>query len=95
MQKLLFGLLMASRKLRHYSQAHEITTDTRFLLQHILRNLEATGRIVEWALELSSFALKFEITSTIQIRDLEEFIAKWTPTQDDEVQESTLPSKET
>ena len=28
-QKLLFGLLMASRKLRHYFQAHEITVVTR------------------------------------------------------------------
>ena len=32
-QKLLFGLLMASRKLRHYFQAHEITVVTRFLLE--------------------------------------------------------------
>jgi GTP:adenosylcobinamide-phosphate guanylyltransferase len=32
MQKLLFGLLMASRKLRHYFQAHEITIVTRFPL---------------------------------------------------------------
>ena len=31
-QKLLFGLLMASRKLRHYFQAHEITVVTRFPL---------------------------------------------------------------
>ena len=34
-QKLLFGLLMASRKLRHYFQAHEITVVTRLLLQRI------------------------------------------------------------
>ena len=59
-QKLIFGLVMASRKLRHYFQAHEITVVTRFPLQHILRNPEATGRIMEWALELSSFGLKFE-----------------------------------
>ena len=64
-QKLLFGLLMASRKLRHYFQAHEITVVTRFPLKRILQNPEATGRIVEWALELSSFDLKFESTSTI------------------------------
>ena len=31
-QKLLFSLLMASRKLRHYFQAHEITVVTRFSL---------------------------------------------------------------
>ena len=58
-QKLLFGLLMASRKLRHYFQAHEITIVTRFPLQRILHNPDAAGRIVEWALELSSFGLKF------------------------------------
>ena len=64
-QKLLFGLLMASRKLRHYFQAHEITVVTRLLFQQILHNPDATGRIVEWALELLSFGLKFESTSTI------------------------------
>ena len=35
-QKLIFGLIMASRKLRHYFQAHEITVVTRFPLQRIL-----------------------------------------------------------
>ena len=70
MQKLIFGLIMASRKLCHYFQAHEITVVTRFPLQRILRNPEATGRIVEWALELSSVGLKFERTSTIQSRAL-------------------------
>ena len=69
-QKLIFGLIMASRKLCHYFQAHDITVVTRFPLQRILRNPEATGRIVEWALELSSFGLKFVSTSTIQSRAL-------------------------
>ena len=46
-QKLLFGLLMASRKLRHYFQAHEITIVTHLPLQRILHNPDATGRIVE------------------------------------------------
>jgi ribonuclease HI len=94
-QKLLFGLLMASRKLRHYFQAHEITVVARFPLQRILRNPDATGRIVEWALELSSFVLKFESTSTIHSRASAEFIAEWTPTPDEEIQETTLPDKET
>ena len=93
-QKLIFGLIMASRKLRHYFQAHEITVVTRFPLQRILRNPEAFGRIVEWALELSSFGLKFESTSTIQSRALAEFIAEWMPTPDEEVTETPIPGKE-
>ena len=59
-QKLIFSLIMAPRKLRHYFQAHEITVVTRFPLQRILRNPEDTGSIVEWALELSGFGLRFE-----------------------------------
>ena len=86
---------MASRKLCHYFQAHEITVVTRFWLQRILHNPNATGRIVEWALQLSSFGLMFESTSTIQSRALVEFIAEWTSTPDEEIQETALPGKET
>ena len=93
-QKLIFGLVMASRKMRHYFQDHEITVVTRFPLQWILQNPEATGRIVEWALELSSVGLKFESTSTIQSRSLAEFIAEWTPTPDEEITETTILDKE-
>ena len=50
---------------------------------------------MEWALELSSFGLKFESTSTIQSRVLAEFIAEWTSTPDEEIHETTLPDKET
>ena len=50
---------------------------------------------MEWALELSSFGLKFESTSTIKSEALAEFIAEWTSTPDEEIQETTLPGKET
>ena len=63
-------------------------------LQCILRNPEATGRIVEWVLELYSFGLKFESTSTIQSRALAEFIIECTPTPDEEVLETVIPGKE-
>ena len=49
---------------------------------------------MEWALELSSFGLKFESTSTIQSRAIAECIAEWTPTPDEERTEIALPSKE-
>jgi ribonuclease HI len=86
---------MGSRKLRHYFQAHPVTVVTRFPSQRILRNPEETDRIVEWALELSSFDLKFESTSMIQSRALAEFIAQWTPTPDEEKPKTSLPGKET
>ena len=43
---------------------------------------------------MSGFDLKFESTSTIKSRALAEFLAEWTSTPDEEVQETTLPGKE-
>jgi hypothetical protein len=44
-QKLLYGFLITSRKLRHYLEGHKITAVTSFPLRDILRNRDATGRI--------------------------------------------------
>ena len=86
---------MASWKLHHYFQAHRIIVVTRFPLQRILRNPEATHRIVEWALELANYDLSFESTTTIKSRALAEFIAELTSTPDEETPETTLHGKET
>jgi hypothetical protein len=51
-QKLLYTLLIASRKIRHYFQGQLIKVVTDRPLETILRNPNVTGRVVEWAMEL-------------------------------------------
>ena len=51
-QKLLYVLLIASRKLRHYFQGYPIKVVSAFPLEQILRNSNATGCVAEWAVEL-------------------------------------------
>ena len=41
-QKMLYAILMAFRKLRHYFQAHKITTVTSYPLGQIFQNREGT-----------------------------------------------------
>jgi hypothetical protein len=50
--KLLYTLLIASRKLRHYFQGHPIKVVTDRPLETILRNPNVTRRVAEWAMEL-------------------------------------------
>jgi hypothetical protein len=57
--KLLYAVLVASRKLRHYFQAHRVVVVTSFPLRAILHNLNATGNIAKWAAELAEFQLDF------------------------------------
>jgi hypothetical protein len=58
--KLLYVVLIASRKLRHYFQAHRVVVVTSFLLRAILHNSNATGNIAKWAAELAEFQLDFQ-----------------------------------
>jgi hypothetical protein len=46
-QKLLYALLITSRKLRHYFQTHKIMVPSSFPLGEIIRNRDANGRIVK------------------------------------------------
>jgi hypothetical protein len=58
-QKLLYALLITSRKLRHYFKGHKIIMITDFPLEDILRNKDATGRISKWAVELGALNIDF------------------------------------
>jgi hypothetical protein len=78
LEKVLYAVLMASRKLQHYFQAFHIIVPSSQPLKDIMRNIEATGRIGKWAVELNKFSIDYVHRSSIQSRTLADFIADWT-----------------
>jgi hypothetical protein len=66
LEKVLYAVLMASRKLRHYFQAYHIIVPSSQPLKDIMRNREATGRIGKWATELNEFSIDYVHRSSIQ-----------------------------
>jgi ribonuclease HI len=79
LEKVLYAVLMASRKLRHYFQAYHIIVPSSQPLKDIMRNREATGRIGKWDAELNEFSIDYVHRSSIQSQTLADFIADWTP----------------
>jgi ribonuclease HI len=77
--KLLYAVLTASKKLRHYFQAHKISVVTSYPLRAILRNPNATGNIAKWAAELAEFELDFVPRHAVKSQVLDDFIVDWTP----------------
>ena len=77
-QKLLYAILITSRKLRHYFQAHKVKVVSSFPLGDILHNRDANGRVVKWSVELGALSIEFLPRSTIKSQALADFIAKWT-----------------
>jgi ribonuclease HI len=85
LEKVLYAVLMASRKLQHYFQAYHIIVPSSQSLKDIMRNREATGGIGKWAAELNEFSIDYVHRSSIQSQALAAFIADWTPgTQEEE-----------
>jgi hypothetical protein len=84
LEKVLYAVLMASKKLRHYFQAYHIIVPSSQPLKDIMRNREAIGRVGKWAAELNEFTLDFVHRSSIQSQALADFITDWTPGAQDE-----------
>jgi hypothetical protein len=80
-QKLLYAILITSRKLRHYFDDHKNTVVTNFPLDDILHNRDATGCISKWAVELGALNIDFTPCKAIKSQALADFIAEWTEIQ--------------
>jgi ribonuclease HI len=80
-QKLLYAILITSRKLRHYFDEYKITVITDFLLADILHNQDATGHISKWVVELGALSIDFKPHTTIKSQALVDFMAEWRENQ--------------
>jgi hypothetical protein len=80
-QKLLYALLITSRKLCHYFQAHKIVVPSSFPLGEIIRNRDANGHIVRWTVELGEFDIEFFPRQAIKSQILADFVSEWTEIQ--------------
>ncbi|XP_074352791.1 uncharacterized protein LOC141691943 [Apium graveolens] len=65
-------------KLRQYFRGRKIRVITNQPLQKIIHKPDASGRLVNWAIELSQFNIKFVPRTTIKAQALVEFVMECT-----------------
>jgi hypothetical protein len=82
-----YVVVVAVRKLKHFFQSYSITIPTSNPLQEILENKESFARIGKWATELSQYTIEFTARIEIKSQVLEDFIANWTLSQGDKMNE--------
>jgi hypothetical protein len=80
-QKLLYAVVLAWRKLRHYFEAHPVTVVSSFPLGEIIRNPDAAGRIAKWSVELMGETLAYAPRKVIKSQILADFVAEWMDTK--------------
>ena len=77
-EKITFALIVASRKLRQYFQANPILVMTYQPIKKSMNRPEAAGRMVQWAIELSQFDIKYLSRTAIKAQALADFITEFT-----------------
>jgi hypothetical protein len=80
-QKLLYAVVLARRKLRHHFEAHPVMVVSSFLLGEIIKNPDAAGRIAKWSVELMGETLAYVSRKAIKSQILADFVTEWTDTQ--------------
>ena len=77
-QKILYGVYLAKKKLVHYFDAHPITAVTFFPLGEIINNQDATKQIAKCVLELIAYGIMYVPRTSIKSQALANFVAEWT-----------------
>ncbi|KAJ4793841.1 Pol-polyprotein [Rhynchospora pubera] len=80
-EKVAFAVMIASRKLKPYFQAHPIKVLTDMPLRKALGQLDVAGRMLKWAVELSEYDVSFEPRTAYKGQILADFIVECTARQ--------------
>ncbi|KAL2922044.1 ORF V: Enzymatic polyprotein [Bienertia sinuspersici] len=75
-EKAAYAIIIAARKLRPYIDSHQIVVLTDLFLEMSLEKIEKSGRLTNWALELTAFGIKFSSRTAIKALALVDFLAE-------------------
>ena len=78
LEKAILAVVLGTRKLPHYFQAHTVVVFTQLPLKTILRSADYTGRVAKWGTILGAFDTKYMPRSSIKGQVLADLVAEFT-----------------
>ena len=85
LEKAILAVVLGTRKLPHYFQAHTVVVLTQFPLKTILRSADYTGRIAKWGTILGAFNIKYMPRTSVKGQVFANLVAKFTEPEVDEL----------
>jgi ribonuclease HI len=76
-QKVVYGMCMAAKKLKHYFEEHPIMVVSTTPLSKIIGCKDAPGRVAKWAIELAAHTIQYKPRTTIKSQIIADFFANW------------------
>ena len=85
LEKAILAVVLGTRKLPHYFQAHTVVVLTQLPLKTILRSANYIGRIAKWGTILGAFDIKYMSRTSIKGQVLVDLVAKFTEPEIEEL----------
>ena len=85
LEKAILTIMLGTRKLPHYFQAHTVVILSHLPLKTILRSTNYTGRIAKWGTILGAFNIKYMPRTSIKGQVLADLVAKFTEPEIEEL----------
>ena len=85
LEKAILAVVLGTRKLPHYFQAHTVVVLTQLPLKTILRSADYTGRIAKWGTILGAFDIKYMPRTSMKGQVLADLVAEFTEPGVDEL----------
>ncbi|XP_065616445.1 uncharacterized protein LOC136061919 [Quercus suber] len=85
LEKAILVVVLGTRKLPHYFQAHTVVVLTQLPLKTILRSADYTRRIAKWGTILGAFNIKYMPRTSVKCQILADLVAKFTEPSLEEV----------
>ncbi|XP_020208609.1 uncharacterized protein LOC109793554 [Cajanus cajan] len=78
-EKVAFGLVHTSQRLRHYFQSHRVVVHTDCPISKVLGKPELVERMMAWSMKLSQFDITFKLRGPIKAQCLADFMNELHP----------------
>ena len=78
LEKAILAVVLGTRKLSHYFQAHTVVVLTQLSLETILRSADYTRRVAKWGTILGVFDIKYMPRTSIKGQVLADLVAEFT-----------------
>ena len=85
LEKAILAVVLSTRKLPHYFQAHTMVILTQLPLKTILRSADYTGRIAKWSTILGAFDIKYMPRTSMKGQVLADLVAEFTEPEIEEL----------
>ena len=85
LEKAILAVVLGTRELPHYFQAHTVVVLTQLPLKTILRSADYTGMIAKWGTILGAFDIKYMPRTSMKGQVLTDLVAEFTEPEVDEL----------